>query len=177
MKSVNGVTVDPLKLLEKSNLKHRDRIRVDYEGKIFSGVIDLETESPPLVLERKMPSSPNSPLACGQLEAEEHPGSPCLGALPKSVNPSPCHGWSRSWSYLVQKSPGKKLLQKRQVSEHLRMYTVFVYVCLLLCTTVLWHCSHCQNSLLYRAYIGIRDSWREYCSCHYFRTKSTATWN
>ena len=37
IKSVNGVTVDPLKPLEKSDLKHGDRVRVDYEGKIFSG--------------------------------------------------------------------------------------------------------------------------------------------
>ena len=74
--NINGVIV------EKSDLKHGDKVRVEYEGKIFSGVIDLETTSPLLTPEHKLPGSPSTSRQLEAEEIQEHPGSPCLRSTP-----------------------------------------------------------------------------------------------
>lgn len=58
LKSVNSVPVDTLKPLKKSGLNHGNRVRVEYKGKVFSGVTDLESDSLPMTPEQKIPSSP-----------------------------------------------------------------------------------------------------------------------
>ena len=114
IKSVNGVIVDPLKPLEKSDLKHGDRVRVDYEGKIFSGVIDLETESLPLTPERKMPGSSHASSTSRQLEAEEHPGSPrLLGSTPRKRKSTAVSRLARELELPAPKKPRKKVVAKK----------------------------------------------------------------
>ena len=115
IKSVNGVIVVRLKPIEKSDLKHGDRVRVDYEGKIFSGVIDLETESTPLTPERKMPGSPHPPSTSRQLgdeEIQEYPGSPCLGSTPRKQKSTAMPRLAQELELPAPKKPWIKPLQK-----------------------------------------------------------------
>ena len=58
IKSVNGKFLDPLTPVQKSDLKHGDRVRLQYGGKIFDGVIDFV--SLPLSPEQEMRESPTS---------------------------------------------------------------------------------------------------------------------
>ena len=47
LRTVNGVAVEDFQTpLDKSHLKHSDQVTLDFDGKIFSGVIDLEFSSP-----------------------------------------------------------------------------------------------------------------------------------
>lgn len=74
LKTVNGVAVAEMEPpLEKAQLKHGDKVTLEFEGKCFSGEIDLDY-SPPASLRRKHPGStppalprrkrPQSPHSC-----------------------------------------------------------------------------------------------------------------
>ena len=108
IKTVNGIAVETP--LEKSGLKHEDEVTLEYEGKTFAGMIDLESTAV-----RSSPHPPN----------EQQGAQNTTQLLDERVSPVngsqlPYRGWLKSWSYPLHpppKNPGERLFLKKQVGE------------------------------------------------------------
>ena len=76
LKTVNRVAVEDLEIqLERSHLKHGDKVTLEFDGKMFSGVIDLESASPPDLPRKEHPVSPTH-SGTGLATAETVTGAP-----------------------------------------------------------------------------------------------------
>ena len=72
IKTVNGVAVVDMETpLDKASLKHGDKVTLEFEGKCYSGEIDLEHSSPPESPRKKQQVSPKSLSDSGTCSVED----------------------------------------------------------------------------------------------------------
>ena len=124
VKTVNGLPVDVLDTpLEKCDLKHGDKVTLDFEGRIFSRVIDLESTSLPESPRGKVLSrSPSKSLAAGLIDStvgvppssEDAPSQ--FG--PRKRKSVPVTRLSEEITVPEPKKPRKKLVEKKAGVMH-----------------------------------------------------------
>lgn len=102
------VAVEDLEIqLERSHLKHGDKVTLEFDGKMFSGVIDLESASPPDSPRKEHPVSPTH-SGTGLATTETVTGAPLQGRKKKSL---PAERFEES-SFLEPKRPKKSFEKK-----------------------------------------------------------------
>ena len=130
LRTVNGVAVEDMETpLDKSHLKQGDKVTLDFDGNVFSGVIDFECSSPSESLRREPGEhleSPSKTSGVGSLETAA--GVPLLEEVPPSASRK-----RKSGPAANAPEPNRKPVEKKQVRIY--MYTLSIKAAFFPCLT------------------------------------------